>query len=91
MDQTVIMARKQMLIATTNTPGWQVALQIAEQIAEDAAQKVINCEDETDVIKLQRKAQAAREFVTEFRSRVEEMRRLEVSEPGKAFIPVALD
>jgi hypothetical protein len=43
-------------------PGWIVVQEIAEQLVKRAAQDVIDCPNELDVLGLQRKAQAANKF-----------------------------
>lgn len=72
-----LMLIKKELVVTTNSRGWVYAMKLGEEIVQDAERKALTCEDESKIIGLQRKAQAAREFFTEFRQRVEQTKQVE--------------
>jgi hypothetical protein len=82
------MARKAALINTTNTPGWHVAMQIAEDLVRAIEKKALDCEDETKVISLQRQAKASRQFASEFFHTIEATKQIEGSEDEDDFVEV---
>jgi hypothetical protein len=81
------LSAKNDLIATCNSRGWALAMQIAEQIAQEATDKLLTCSDDNQVLAFQRKAQASREFLNTFLRRVEEFRQLEVTDEN-SFVEV---
>lgn len=62
--------RAHSLLGMLNQPGWRVVDEMAEQLVREAESEVIACEDESKVIALQRKAQAARQFWQGLKQRI---------------------
>jgi hypothetical protein len=71
------MTIKQELVKTTSTPGWAYMKQLAEKLVKSKEEKALSEEDETRVVSLQRKAQAAREFLNDFLNEIERRKQVE--------------
>lgn len=67
MSIEIVRARD--LLAVIHSEGWKVVSAIAEESIKAQEREVILCEDETKVVALQRKAQAARNFWELLKSR----------------------
>lgn len=86
MDSQQLMLLKKEVVTTTNTPGWRYVMQIAEQLVKAAETAVIAEQEETKIVGLQRKAQAAREFLNEFRRKIEATRQVETPSPDDSLL-----
>lgn len=86
MDNQQLMVLKREVIATTNTVGWGYVMQIAEQLVKAAETAIIAEQEESKIVGLQRKAQAAREFLTEFRRKIEATRQVETPSPDDSLL-----
>lgn len=71
MDRSATMAIKREVVNTTNTLGWNHIIRIAEQLVAAKEKLALSENDETKIVGLQRKAQAAREFLNEFLRKIE--------------------
>jgi hypothetical protein len=90
-EQERLNADKHEIVMTTNTRGWHLIVKMAEGVVRDAENATMAEEDETKIVRLQRKAQSKREFLAELLKRVEEMKQIDVSEDHSDFIAVAID
>jgi hypothetical protein len=75
MSIEIVRARD--LLAVLHSEGWKVVSAIAEESIKAQEQEVILCDDETKVVGLQRKAQAARMFWETLKSRCTSSTQLE--------------
>lgn len=78
---------KQAIVATTNSAGWHHIKALAEMAVAAAERKALDCEDDSKIVGLQRKAQAAREFLNTFLALIEQSRMTD--EPVEEFIEVS--
>lgn len=86
MDQQQLMLLKKEVCATTNTVGWRYVMQIAEQLVKAAEAAVIAEAEESKIVGLQRKAQAARDFFNKFRQKIEATKQVESAEPDDSLL-----
>jgi bisphosphoglycerate-dependent phosphoglycerate mutase len=77
MDSNKEMTIKQELVKTTSTPGWAYLKQLAEKLIKSKEDKALSEEEESKVVGLQRKAQAARKFLNEFLNEIERSKQVE--------------
>jgi hypothetical protein len=84
-------ARAGELMQTMHSPGWDIAMNIAEEAVKEAEDAVWNCRDKSNRDDLVLKAQAAREFLKDFKSRVLSAQSLSAENPNYSFHEVAID
>lgn len=80
MDRTELLLLKREVINTTNSIGWHYVLKIADELVKSAEAAVIQEQNETKIVGLQRKAQAAREFLNQFRQKIEATRQVDTED-----------
>lgn len=73
-------ARTVELVRTVNSLGWKIVMELAEDAVKEAETAVWNCKDRAQRDDLVLKAQAAREFLSGFRQRIESAKGLTPSE-----------
>lgn len=74
MNRAAELAIKREVIVTTNTVGWNQVVRIAEQLVVAKEKAALAETDDAKIIGLQRRAQAAREFLTEFLRKIDTTR-----------------
>lgn len=91
MEDSVRVARARALEHTTNTPGWSVVLATAQLVLRDRELAALECQDDDKIIGLQRKAQAAREFMRDFTNAIESAKNPQVGSDADQFITVTTE
>jgi hypothetical protein len=74
---------------TTSTAGWAMAMSIADDVAKESQQALMECDDESKIVGLQRKAAASREYLETFRRRIQDAINIDFSTPDSQFIEVS--
>ena len=67
----ISMSNKAQLISTTNSQGWALILQLGEDVLSSIERQALDCDDDSKVLALTRKAQGAREFWNAFVSMID--------------------
>jgi len=80
-DTNQYMQVKQRIVLTTNTPGWQDIVKLAEESVKQIERAAIDEEDDAKGANLRREAKAARKFITDFLARINSARQV-TEEPG---------
>lgn len=83
--------RAQELVRTVNSYGWTMAMEIAEQSVQEAVEALLNNQDSAKTVNLQLKAQASREFLTNFKQRIAASMTVGGSNDSNDFVQVATD
>jgi hypothetical protein len=88
-EQRLALNRAAELSRTVNSLGWGIAMKLAEDAVSDASERVMTCEDDALIVGLQKKAQAAREFLADWKRRIEAMKNVAIT-PTESFIEVSM-
>lgn len=88
MDDAVRKARALAVTQTTLSQGWPVIIEIASSVLRVKETEALECQDDDQVIRLQRKAQAAREFLASWMREVENAQNPELTSPSDSFITI---
>ena len=82
------LAQAAQLQGTTNSLGWAIILQLANQIIAASERAAIDCEDESKVVGLAREAKASRKFFDALIRTIDQAKAPEVKDEDE-FIPVS--
>lgn len=88
MDDAVRKARALAVTQTTLSQGWPIVVEIGLSSLRVKEAEALECQDDDQVIRLQRKAQAAKEFLTSWMSEVEKAQNPDLTSPSDSFITV---
>jgi hypothetical protein len=88
MDDAVRKARALAVTQTILSQGWPVIVEIASSVLRVKETEALECQDDDQVIRLQRKAQAAREFLAAWMNEVEKAQHPELDSAADDFITV---
>ncbi len=76
---------------TTNSHGWQLAMQLADAAVREIENKVWSCTDRAQMADLVIKSQAAREFLETFKQLIESNRTIDTVSAPEYFAVVSTD
>lgn len=88
MDDAVRKARALAVTQTTLSQGWPIVVEIGLSVLRVKEAEALECQDDEYVIRLQRKAQAAKEFLTAWMNEVEKAQHPELNSAADSFITV---
>jgi hypothetical protein len=91
MDDAVRKARALAVTQTTLSQGWPIVLEIGLSVLRVKEADALDCEDDAQVIRLQRKAQAAKEFLTSWMHEVEKAQHPELNTAADDFITLTTE
>jgi hypothetical protein len=91
MDDAVRKARALAVTQTTLSQGWPIVVEIGLSVLKIKEAEALACEDDAQVIRLQRKAQAAKEFLTSWMNEVHKAIYPDLSSAADDFITVTTE
>jgi hypothetical protein len=91
MDNAVREARARAVSNTVNSQGWPVIIETALAVLKIKEAEALECEDDSQVIRLQRKAQAAKDFLTAWMHEVDRVQNPDLTSPADEFITVTTE
>jgi basic membrane lipoprotein Med (substrate-binding protein (PBP1-ABC) superfamily) len=91
MDDSIRVARARAVTQTVLSQGWPVIVGIATAVLKVKEAEALECQDDEQVIRLQRKAQAAKEFLTSWMQEVDKAQNPELTTASDEFITIATE
>lgn len=91
MDDAVKTARANAVKQTTVSQGWPIIVETAHLVAKAKEAEAMDCQDDAQVVRLQRKAQAAREFLRDWMNAVDKLQNPDLDAAADSFITIATE